>query len=128
MYVRPPNYRYPPSVRVPENYGGSAFREPPQPVVNTTEVPEDAQGKQILAEEELAASAAEPKEESEKSEQASLLSPHGFHLRLGSLFGKDRGIGTEELLIIALIILLADNDSGNFDDLILMLALLFFIK
>ncbi len=127
MYVRPPNYRYPPSVRVPENYGGSAFREPPQSVVNTPQPTESAPEQQPLPEEELAIPTTEQKEESEKSEQASLLSPHGFRLRLGSLFGKDRGIGTEELLILALILLLADNDEG-FDDLILFLALLFFIK
>jgi hypothetical protein len=63
----------------------------------------------------------------EKAEEASLLSKRGSGLRLGSLFGKDGGIGTEELLILALILLLADGSDG-FDDLILFLVLLFFIK
>jgi hypothetical protein len=48
---------------------------------------------------------------------------------VGSLFGRDRGIGTEELLILALILLLSDTgESEGFDDLILFLILLFFIK
>ena len=47
--------------------------------------------------------------------------------RYRTYFGKDGGIGTEELLILALILLLADGSDG-FDDLILFLVLLFFIK
>ena len=66
-------------------------------------------------------------QDSDQAEQASLLSPRPFRLRLGSILGKKNGIGTEELLILALILLLSDNDDG-FDDLILFLALLFFIK
>ena len=42
-----------------------------------------------------------------------------------SLFGL-KGIGTEELLLFALILLLSDSELG--DDLVLFLILLFFIK
>lgn len=127
MYVRPPNYRYPHSVRVPDNYSGNAFSEPPAESSVPPQAPDEAQEaheSQIHASEEPSA---KENQDTGKAEQASLLSPRGFRLRLGSIFGKDRGIGTEELLIIALILLLSDNDDG-FDDLILMLALLFFIK
>ncbi len=128
MYVRPPNYRYPPSVRVPENYSGNIFREQPQSSVNEPEaevVESKIEQENVSA--ETIQEANTQKENSEPAEQASLLSPHGFRLRLGSIFGKGRGIGTEELLILSLILLLADSDEG-FDDLILFLALLFFIK
>ncbi|MBP3369126.1 MAG: hypothetical protein J6L85_00100 [Clostridia bacterium] len=128
MYVRPPSYRFPPSVRIPENYGGNAFREPPQAAA----VEDDQQTvtdstPQPAAESIQTDTQPEDSARNEDVKEASLLSPRPFKLRLGSLFGKDRGIGTEELLIIALILLLADSDEG-FDDIILMLALLFFIK
>ena len=117
MYVRPPSYRYQAPMRVPENYSGNTFREepevaPPEPVAE----PEHAVETLEITSEESAAKPA-------------LLSQKGFSLRLGSLFGRDRGIGTEELLILALILLLSDTGDGEgFDDLILFLILLFFIK
>ena len=111
MYVRPPSYRYQAPMRVPENYSGNTFREEPDVAEPETEV----ETVEITSEE----SAAKP----------ALLSQKGFSLRLGSLFGRDRGIGTEELLILALILLLSDTGDGEgFDDLILFLILLFFIK
>ena len=83
MYVRPPSYRYQAPMRVPENYSGNTFREepeavPPEPVAE----PESEVETVALANEESAAKPA-------------LLSQKGFSLRLGSLFGRDRGIGTE---------------------------------
>lgn len=122
MYVRPQNYRYPPGVRLPENYGGSTFREPPPEDISEEEVAEPLDGEEPAEQNEE-----KPTEKSaDEAHTASLLSPSGFKLRLGSLFGGNKGIGTEELLIIALILLLSDSD-GN-DDLILFLLLLFFIK
>ena len=121
MYVRPPSYRYPPSVRVPDNYSGNAFREQETPPLLTQT--EDSVNEAQEVREEPA-----DEQKSAESTQTSLLSSRHFGLRLGSLFGKKSGIGTEELLIIALILLLSDNDGEGFDDLILFLALLFFIK
>lgn len=127
MYVRPPQgYRYPNSVRVPENYGGSTFREA------GTQQREQAEGSALTApepdrvsEQKSEAESAGVSEKQEKEREALLRPP--FRLRLPSLFGKDRGTGSEELLILALILLLADSDEG-FDDLVLFLVLLFFIK
>ena len=121
MYVRPPSYRYPPSVRVPDNYSGNAFREQETPPLLTQIEEPESEETQIQEEPGAAQEISEPT-------QASLTSAHRFGLRLGSIFGKKSGIGTEELLIIALILLLSDNDGEGFDDLILFLALLFFIK
>ena len=114
MYVRPQGYRYPSGVRLPENYGGSAFSDAP-PI-------EEAESTPI----EEASATAEEKSDAPAKETAALLPTSGFRLRLGSLFGKNSSIGTEELLIIALILLLSDSE-GN-DDLVLFLVLLFFIR
>ena len=122
MYVRPPSYRYPPSVRIPDNYSGSAFREQETPPLLS-----QADETEISTEKEQKKEA-QGTQEPPAAEEGSLLSPRHFGLRLGSLFGKKSSIGTEELLIIALILLLSDSNSESFDDLILFLALLFFIK
>lgn len=112
MYARPSGYRYPNQpLKVPNNYSGNAFREK-----ENEESGSEAQSQPSL-----------PAEPIEETSETSLLSKRGFGLRLGSLFGKGGGIGTEELLILALILLLADGADG-FDDLILFLLLLFFIK
>ena len=113
MYSRPPNYRYPSGMRLPDNYSGSTFREQAKET-NEPKREEDIPAKESTQEQE------------EKVQAASILPKAGFKLRLGSLFGNNRGIGSEELLILALVLLLADTD-GN-DDLILFLILLFFIK
>ena len=115
MYVRPQNYRYPTGVRLPENYSGNTFRQPPEAVS------EEAEAAAVEPE------TVEKKEEADESIETAALLPRkeGFGLRLSSLFG-GKGIGSEELLILALILLLADSE-GN-DDLILFLVLLFFIK
>ena len=107
MYVRPPSYKYPSGMRLPENYSGNTFRDQPQ---------EESQ-------EEEAATATKVEDSAQTA--ALLTQKSGFGLRLGSLFG-NKGIGSEELLILALILLLADSDGS--EDLVLFLVLLFFIK
>ena len=126
MYVRPPNYRYPNSVRVPDNYAGNAFRPQSEPAPTPPDEPKE----ELAAADEVVEPMLEAKSEPAKKDEveASLLEPRGFRLRLGSLFGKGGSIGTEELLILALILLLADSESDSFDDIILFLALLFFIR
>ena len=125
MYVRPPNYRYQGAVRIPDNYAGNAFREP-QP--QSAQAPDDEprhdapQSNNVESVSEAFVSA------NEKGEQGALIDARPFRFRLGSLFGKNGSIGTEEILIIALILLLSDSDGEGFDELILFLALLFFIK
>lgn len=116
MYARPSGYRYPsPTLRVPDNYSGNAFRDKEQKQEVSEEASQEAESVNM------------PMEKTEAASEASLLSKRGFGLRLGSLFGKGGSIGTEELLILALILLLADGADG-FDDLILFLVILFFIK
>lgn len=112
MYVRPQpqNYKYSQEVRLPENYGGSTFREAPQEPPTQETVDE-------MTETEQTAEAVEAKE-------AVLPASSPLKLRLGSLFGGK--IGTEEILILALILLLCDSEEN--DDLVLFLILLFFIK
>ena len=110
MYVRPQNYKYPAGMRLPENYAGNAFREANESI-------------EAKAEEVSEVKDAPPDESKETA--ALLPRKEGFGLRLSSIFG-DRGFGNEELLILGLILLLADGEGC--DDLILFLALLFFIK
>lgn len=112
MYVRPQGFRYPEGVRLPNNYGGNTFRE----VAPEEEVSE-------VSAEAPAAQAETPSEQkSSETETAALLTKKDSP---SSLFGF-KGIGSEELLIFALILLLSDSEIG--DDLILFLILLFFIK
>lgn len=121
MYVRPPHYRYPNGMRVPENYSGNTFRE---------SAPEDEAEPNESVASELKNETSEselPVNAEPATETASLLhEPPRFRLGLSPLFSKLRGIGTEELLILALILLLADSEDN--EDLILFLAILFFIK
>lgn len=111
MYVRPQGFRYPEGVRLPGNYSGNTFREIAEepPAENMTASGDSA---------ELSASS----QVDTDAESAALLtkketSPSPFGLK---------GIGTEELLLFALILLLSDSELG--DDLVLFLILLFFIK
>ena len=113
MYSRTPNYRYPGGMRLPDNYGGNTFREQAKEI-GEARCEEDTQKKE------------ESDEQLDNVQPTAILPKAGFKLRLGSLFGGNKGIGSEELLILALVLLLADTE-GN-DDLILFLILLFFIK
>ena len=119
MYSRPQNYRYTGDVRLPQNYGGNAFRQqseqkdpPSHEEYLTSSATDETEHEEALSPRE--ASAAD-----------SLLPKPSFKLRLGSLFGNKKGFGTEELLILALILLIADADEN--DDLILFLIFLLFV-
>ena len=120
MYSRPQNYRYTGDVRLPQNYGGNAFwqqNEQKSPPSHEEDLTPSATDESELEE------AISPRETSATD---SLLPKPSFKLRLGSLLGNNKkGIGTEELLIMALILLIADGD-GN-DDLILFLIFLLFV-
>ena len=119
---------YPQGFAVPENYSGNAFRD--------SEVESDytEQG-QIFPEEEGVIEVQEAIEEEEIAEpvgkvfeekphcKGGLLSRSGFGFNIGNLFGGK--IGFEELLIIGLIFLIAQNDNN--EDIIVLLALLLFI-
>lgn len=113
MYVRPQGYRYPEGVRLPKNYGGSAFSEP--------------QAADQISEEAVAVNATEEPSESpptQETESAQALLRRDGQAGIPSM--GIRSIGSEELLLFALILLLSDSEIG--DDLVLFLILLFFIK
>ncbi len=120
---------YPQGFAVPENYSGNAFRENEEEVVDytTEEVPsleEEVFGEaqEITVNEEIAEPVGKIFDEKPKS-KGGLLSRSGFGFNIGKLFGG--GIGFEELLIIGLIFLIAQNDNN--EDIIVLLALLLFI-
>ena len=96
---------------MPENYSGNTFREPP-----------------LLEPDDEEEQLEQPTESTEETAPVSLPtdSAPAQKLHLGSLFGGKGGIGTEELLILALVLLLFDGESN--DDLVLFLILLLFIK
>ena len=96
--------RYP---HVPGNYSGNAFREeaPPAP----SEPAELLEVKELSSEEPISV-------ESAPSVEASRL----FH------FGNGNGIGTEELLLLGLVLLLSQNEKQ--DDLLPLLLLLLLFR
>ena len=130
MYYRSQGYRYGRDMRIPINYGGNAF---------TTE--DTNRDEQIITinsnqEDDIESSNANPALNTEKEAEPKIVNesnsseeqkttPTSIFKSLGStsLFGR---IGSEELLIIALIFLLSDTDSEN--DIIWLLLLLLFIK
>ena len=122
MYSRYPNYRFG-GIKIPENYSGNAFSEATEKASEQgayDDVPESI--------EEASEVTAKVAPEDEKSVSAALLDrkkrlPFGFNFNLGRIFSG--GFGFEELLLIAIILLVSQNDSG--DELILFLALLLFV-
>lgn len=120
MYSRPQNYRYTGNVNLPQNYSGNAFLKNAD---NTDESAEDTPHIDSNDEnkDEINAEKAEP----DSQETISLLPKNGLKLRSSSLFGNKKGFGSEELLIIAIILLLFDSDEN--DDLFLFLIFLLFI-
>lgn len=121
MYVRPQGYRYSHAVRLPENYSGSAFREERENESTTEEtgVTDNSFDTGV-----------ENSEENEKDGKTVALLPRTEEVpHRPSLFSKS-GIGSEELLILALIFLLSDGKGSGEggDELILLLALLLFIR
>jgi len=124
MYSRPPMGRFPRGMRVPENYGGSAFTA-------SAEEPEEALESPQKQEEINLSAAQEPSSDSHTESEGASAAPamakpsRGFKLDLGRFFPSNRSFGMEEFLIIALILLLAQGDSG--DDTIIFLILLLFI-
>ncbi len=142
MYYRSQGYRYPRDMRIPINYGGNAFTEnnsnteeesstdsplspehlPDNSIAEAEkemeEIKEEEEPKETEKTEETADTAAMFKEG--KSTRSSLFG----NLGANSLFGGR--IGSEELLILAIVFLLSDTDSDN--DIIWLLVLLLFIK
>ena len=120
MYSRYPNYRFG-GIKIPENYSGSAFAEPPpREAVReaATDVEPSAESIDRIAETDTAVSSTPTLPP--KRERAA--SPLGFRFDLGRIFSG--GIGFEELLILA-VILLVSQQEGQKDLIFLLLILLF---
>lgn len=128
MYYRSQGYRYPRDMRVPINYSGNAFLESKS----------NNEDKEPI---ELAASSAPQNDAEQETEhhesspdllteaannEAEASAPTSIFKGFGSnsLFGGR--IGSEELLILALVFLLSDADTDS--DIIWLLLLLLFIK
>lgn len=143
MYTRSGQGRFPRDLRVPKNYAGNAFRPPlaekgsPNPIFIDESFEETAAEKQdILSEEtqdipvnEANSNTEPPEKEEQKNEakQTGLFSFPKFDIGIGKLFSRGGvNIGFEELLLIGLILLIANEGTG--DDLILLLILLLFIQ
>ncbi|MBQ4135486.1 MAG: hypothetical protein IJD73_00260 [Clostridia bacterium] len=122
MYYRPQGYRYPQEMNLPSNYGGNAFQKiEPYP---------DEKDEEESAAQELDAEVTrkESEIESNKASEASEKNEKPVSLLGGIKQGSFLGgrIGSEELLIIAIIFLLSDADGSN--DIVWLLLLLLFIK
>ena len=125
--VRRTNYEgYPEGFAVPENYSGNAFRESPEEFVDVVENEEEnvkhekvGDGNETV---EVGAEHHHKMIEEDHKKRVGLFSNTGFGLNIGNLFGS---IGFEELLIIGLILLIAQNENN--EDIIVLLALLLFI-
>ena len=129
MYYRSQGYRYPKDVRIPINYSGNAFsesndaninEEPDQSIIELQ--PESESKYEPRIQHESTESSKDTEEASESSDSTPAASLFN-NLGKNSLFSK---IGSEELLILALVFLLSDTDSDN--DIIWLLLLLLFIK
>ncbi len=146
MYVRPPNNRN--GVKIPENYSGSAFSrhsqysEMPPPVrtqaprqdIHPFDIPVEARHEEVPKYQETALNESIEEKEEIKEEESravgssifSSLLPRG---NLSSHFPFGHGIGSEELLILAvmLLVFLSGNENGEVDsEFLLLLGLLLF--
>ncbi|MBE6546607.1 MAG: hypothetical protein E7668_04090 [Ruminococcaceae bacterium] len=134
MYARqPPEGRPPRPLRVPRNYSGNAFsREEPILSASTEEpaepIPPETTAEAVSAETEQPSSPRSEPPTDAAPTAAKLFSAPGFRLDFGRLFRKDRGfgIGTEELLLLGLILLISQSNTK--DDLLFLLLLLLFVE
>ena len=122
MYYRPQGYRYPREMNLPSNYGGNAFQKiEPYPDEKDEEESAAQELDAEVGRKESEIESTKASEASEKNEKpVSLLGG----IKQGSFLGGR--IGSEELLIIAIIFLLSDADGS--DDIVWLLLLLLFIK
>ena len=129
MYYRSQGYRYPKDVRIPINYSGNAFSESSdanineEPEQSIIELQPESESKDELSIQHESTESSKDTEEASESSNSTPAASLFNNLGKNSLFSK---IGSEELLILALVFLLSDTDSDN--DIIWLLLLLLFIK
>ena len=121
MYYRSQGYPYQKNINLPPNYRGNAFQDKTEEQPNHSEEKEESISTEQTKEtyEAVAPISNEPALLSQKdsSTEAGLFKQNSF------LGGK---IGSEELLLLAVIFLISDSEGS--DDILWLLILLLFIK
>ncbi|MBO5682376.1 MAG: hypothetical protein J6S10_00195 [Clostridia bacterium] len=125
MYARYPNYRFG-GIKIPENYSGNAFRDETEE--RLADSPASKEEEVSPAQKDTQPEASAPLGEStptalSHSSERRRSAPFGFNFDLGRLFSG--GFGFEELLILAVILLVSQNEAQR--DLVLLLAILLFV-
>ena len=125
MYTRPPTQGGSRGMRIPRNYSGNAFAPTPQEPTLAEEPAAEDLSPPLPASEEVQQSSAErdpPPSENAKPVSALFPSP-SFRIKPTGLLER---FGSEELLILGLILLLSGSDSSN--DLLLLLLVLLLVQ
>ena len=122
MYTRSPTSDRSRDLHIPRNYSGNAFAPPQAPPQEEIEEVMGVEETTIPADAPSPPSAEESSPE-QAAPAAKLFPSLGISSRISRLFGN---LGTEELLILGVILLLAGNEG--IDDLLLLLILLLFIR
>ena len=122
MYSRPPMGRFPKGMRVPENYSGNAFNTA-KSIDNEATLSDEQE--QVIDAAEPQATIPTPIATKSEAPKENISRPT-FKLDIGRFFSGNKSFGMEEFLIIALILLLAQNDTN--DDTLIFLILLLFIR
>lgn len=120
MYYRSQGYPYQKNINLPPNYRGNAFdADSEEKTVAQEEPPETIYEENKTAEEPIEATYTEPSVQTsaEPDSETSLFRHNSF------LGGK---IGSEELLLLAVIFLISDSEGS--DDILWLLILILFIK
>ena len=142
MYIHSPNSKGGRSINIPYNYGGNAFRSESAPETKIhkaahqqhsapTKHPRDtfdAEESEDIISEPFEKEYLDDEAADTQSVSALPCAEHGADKRneLGSLGKLLGGIGSEELLLLAILLMISQGEKN--DDLSLMLLLLLFIK
>ena len=116
MYYRAQGYPYQKNINIPPNYRGNAFYDSP------AEKTEKENSPNTTLSEQNPQNSTDEQEENSVQVHAEPTTDTGI-FKQGSLLGK---IGSEELLLLAIIFLISDSEGS--DDILWLLILLLFIK
>lgn len=120
MYYRSQGYPFKKEINLPPNYGGNAFFEDKSKVIEEKEVLTESLKEEKESTQEFFESTYEDPPTETNSEPTA---EAGIFKRDSFLGGK---IGTEELLLLAVIFLISDSEGS--DDILWLLILLLFVK
>ena len=138
MYYRSQGYRYPQNMRIPINYSGNAFSDNKDNIENNEIVEIDESNNfeepqnETVELQETTEDNVYREAETETTKKGALNASADKSVVTSSVFGGFNKnsllskIGSEELLILAIVFLLSDTDTDN--DVIWLLLLLLFVK